>query len=241
VAILRPNGFDPRRRYPLIDAAYGGPHKNVVTMDARTYLRAQWVADVVDAIVIAVDAHGTMWRGRAWERELRDRLGDVPLEGHIAVIGALAETYPEVDATRVGIYGTSFGGYLAALAVLRRPDVFKVGAAASPAVDWAEYDSCYSERYLGMPPNPAYENASLLTWAARPPSAASPARPLLVLHGTVDDNVYFANSLKLANTMGKAGRPLEFVPLVGVPHMTEMHDITGPVGIRMATFLRAHL
>ncbi|WP_394822168.1 DPP IV N-terminal domain-containing protein [Pendulispora albinea] len=241
VAIVRPRNYDPKRRYPLIDAVYGGPHSNVVVADGLAYLRAQWIADVADAIVVAVDAHGTMWRGRTWERKLRERLGEVPLEGHVAAIGALAKAHPEIDATRVGIYGWSFGGYLTSMAILRRPDVFKVGVAGAPTVDQADYDTCYTERYLGIPPSPAYDNASLLTWAARPPTAALPARPFLLVHGTADDNVYFSNSLKLADTMGKSGRPLEFIPLVGVTHMLYAPDIAGPAWTRMANFLRDHL
>ncbi|HWL85173.1 MAG TPA: DPP IV N-terminal domain-containing protein [Polyangiaceae bacterium] len=241
VAIVRPHGFDPKQRYPLIDAVYGGPHVNVVTSDGLSYLRAQWIADVADAIVVAIDVQGTMWRGRAWERKLRDRLGDTPLDGHVAAIGALAKAYPEIDATRVGVYGWSFGGYLTSLAVLRRPDVFKVGVAGAPTVDLTDYDTCYTERYLGVPPNPAYESASVLTWAARPPSEAMPARPFLLVHGTADDNVYFSNSLKLAATMGRVGRPVEFVPIVGVTHMLYAPEIAGPVWTRMANFLRDHL
>ncbi|WP_394832213.1 S9 family peptidase [Pendulispora rubella] len=241
VALIRPRNFDPSKRYPLIDAVYGGPHSNVVTSDALAYLRSQWMADVTDAIVVAVDVHGTMWRGRAWERKLRERLGEVPLEGHVAAIAALAKKYPEIDANRVGIYGWSFGGYLTSLAILRRPDVFKVGVAGAPTVDQADYDTCYTERYLGIPPSPAYENASLLTWAAKPPTEASPARPFLLVHGTADDNVYFSNSLKLADTMGKSGRPVEFVPLVGVTHMLYAPDVAGPAWTRMAHFLRDHL
>jgi len=240
-AIIRPRNFDPSKRYPLIDAVYGGPHSNVVTSDALAYLRSQWIADVTNAIVVAVDVHGTMWRGREWERKLRGRLGEVPLEGHVAAIAALAKAYPEIDANRVGIYGWSFGGYLTSLAILRRPDVFKVGVAGAPTVDQADYDTCYTERYLGIPPSPAYENASLLTWAARPATEALPARPFLLVHGTADDNVYFSNSLKLADTMGKSGRPVEFVPLVGVTHMLYSPEVAGPAWTRMANFLRDHL
>src|SRR5208282_323786 len=100
----------------------------------------------------------------------------------------------QLDSQRVGIDGWSFGGYLAALAVLRRPDVFKAAVAGAPVVDWHDYDTHYTERYLGVPPaaEPAYQEASLLTYAAQL------RRPLLILHGTADDNVYFRHSLRLA-------------------------------------------
>jgi dipeptidyl-peptidase-4 len=144
-----------------------------------------------------------------------------------------------MDTSRVGIYGWSFGGYLSALALLARPDVFKVAVAGAPVVDWRDYDTAYTERYLGLPePNAAaYDEASLLTHAAKP----SQARPLLVIHGTADDNVYFTHSLKLANAMERAGRPFELMPLVGITHLPYEPEMAEKLWTRVAEFLRAHL
>ena len=120
-----------------------------------------------------------------------------------------------MDLGRVGIYGWSFGGYLAALAVHRRPDVFAVGVAGAPVVDWRDYDTCYTERYLGLPDDnrAGYDESSLVTYAP------GLARPLLLIHGTTDDNVYFLHSLKLADALFRAGRDFELLPLQGFTHM----------------------
>ncbi|WXA80141.1 DPP IV N-terminal domain-containing protein [Pendulispora rubella] len=239
-AIVRPRSFDPRRRYPLLDYAWGQPGYNSVTMDSAFYLRTQWIADSVDAIVVVVDVHGSMWRGRRWERRVRDRLADVLLEGHVAAIESVTRAYPEIDESRVGIYGSSIGGYLSVLAILRRPDLFKVAVAVRPLVDWADHDGTFVERYLGLPPNAAYENASLFTWLARAPSVGAAARPFLLMHGTDDSDTHFTSSLKLANAMSKAGRSLEFVPVVGNTFITSELGTRTHMWTRIATFLRDH-
>jgi dipeptidyl-peptidase 4 len=238
VSIVRPHGFVSGKKYPIIDAAYGGPGYNVVVADAFAYLRAQWIADETGAIVVGIDARGTMWRGRGWERTLAGKLGDVPLQGHADAILAIAARYPEVDAGRAGIYGWSFGGYLAAFAILNRPDVFKVAVAVAPPADWRDYDTCYTERYLGLPDDneAAYRKASLLSV-----DPAKPARPLLIVHGTADDNVYFANSIKLVDALEKAGRPFEFMPVASATHQIAQPELAEVVWRRIAEFLRAQL
>ena len=241
VAIVRPRSFDPKRKYPIIDAAYGGPGVTVAPADAFVFLRAQWMADAVDAVVVSIDARGTPHRGRAWERAIAGKLGTIPLEGHVAALQALGPRYPEMDLDRVGIYGWSFGGYLSALAVLARPDVFKVAVAGAPPADWRDYDTCYTERYLGLPSTnaAAYDEASLLERAKG--NGSAPHRPLLVVHGTADDNVYFAHSLKLADALERAGRPFELMPLAGVTHMLTEPQITEAAWLRASSVLRAAL
>src|SRR5205823_8222302 len=140
-----------------------------------------------------IDNRGTPNRGRDWERALYKKFGSVPLEDQVAALQALGKKFPEMDLQRVGIYGWLFGGYLSALAVLKRPDVFKAAVAGAPVTDWEDYDTHYTERYLGLLPQSkkAYEEASLL------PLASKLERPLLLVHGTADDNVYFRHSLRL--------------------------------------------
>src|SRR5262249_27652902 len=103
-------------------------------------------------------------RGPAWEKPIYQKFGSIPLEDQVAGLKALGQKFPEMDLDRVGIYGWSFGGYMAALAVLKRPDVYKAGIAGAPVTDWLDYDTHYTERYLGLPgkDNPAYDQASLL-------------------------------------------------------------------------------
>jgi dipeptidyl-peptidase-4 len=254
VAIVRPRDYRPGAKYPVIDAAYAGPHHLVVQRSALTFVRAQWIADMTSAIVVAIDARGTPGRGRDWERAIAKELGRVPLDGHVAALRALGETYPEMDLGRVGVYGWSFGGYFAALAVLARPDVYRVGVAGAPPADWRDYDTAYTERYLGLPEeNPdAYDAASLLTYArgsavgpasGRPPEASGrdQTEPLCIFHGTADDNVWFRNSLKLADALQRAHRPFELVPLGGTTHMLLDADLSEAVWLRTAEVLRRAL
>ena len=115
------------------------------------WLLDQWLADQ-GFIVVAIDNRGTPGRGRDWERAIYQKFGRVPLEDQVAGLKALGAKYPAMDLDRVGIDGWSFGGYMAALAVMRRPDVFKAGVAGAPVTDWHDYDTHYTERYLGVPP-----------------------------------------------------------------------------------------
>jgi dipeptidyl-peptidase-4 len=239
VAIVRPTRFDPKRRYPILDAAYGGPGVRVVEKNAKAFLRAQWMADAVDAIVVSVDARGTPYRDAAWEHAILGKFGSIPLQGHAETIRQLAASHPEMDVARVGIFGWSFGGYLSALAVLAAPDLFKVGVAGAPPCDWRDYDTAYTERYLGLPEvdRESYKSASLLTHAA----TSSPHRPLLVIHGTADDNVYFLNSLKLVDALARAHRPFELLPALGMTHMISDPGESELVWSRVAEFLRTNL
>jgi dipeptidyl-peptidase 4 len=241
VALVRPRGYVQGAKYPLIDSAYAGPAAVTVALDARAMQFEQWLADSTGAIVVSLDAKGTPGRGRDWERANLNKLGDVPLDGHVQTLQALAAAHPEIDASRIGVYGWSFGGYFAALAVLKRPDVFSVGFAIAPGnADWRDYDTAYTERYLGLPDeNPAaYEAASLLNAAAAPkvPGAKDPT--LVIAHGTADDNVYFFNSLKLADAMVKAGRPFTLLPFVGQTHQFASKDALEAVWRKAAETLR---
>jgi dipeptidyl-peptidase-4 len=240
VAIVRPHGFRADRRYPVIDAAYGGPGVTVVERSALAFVRAQWMADATRAVVVAIDARGTPRRGHEWERSLHEKLGRVPLEGHVAALAALGARYGELDLSRVGVYGWSFGGYFAALAVLTRPDVYKAAVAGAPPADWRDYDTAYAERYLGLPADDAdaYDEASLLTHARKPAGPPGGARPLLVVHGTADDNVWFLNGIKLADALERGGRPFGFLPLAGVTHMPLDPDLNEALWLCAARVLR---
>jgi len=124
---------------------------------------------------------------------------------------ALGKIVPEMDMARVGVEGWSFGGYFTAMATIRRPDVFKAGAAGAPVVDFADYDTAYTERYLGTPQqDPAgYKASNVLTYAA------NLSRPLLIMHGLTDDNVYFENTVKLTQALINAGKPYQLLLLPG--------------------------
>ncbi|MEO7111788.1 MAG: DPP IV N-terminal domain-containing protein [Polyangiaceae bacterium] len=245
VAVIRPRNYVAGSRIPLIDAAYGGPGYNVVIDDLNQYVRAQWIADVTGAMVVSIDARGTPGRGRDWERALMNHMGDVPLEGHVEAIEALEKQFPEIDPARVGIYGWSFGGYLSAYAALKRPDIYRVAVIGAPPADWRDYDTCYTERYLGTPQEnkAAYDQASLLTLATIPAQSSTGGSPaaMFIVQGTADDNVYFLNSLKLTSALATGNRPYAFVPIPGVTHQLFTPDTSGPIWVQIASFLRDHL
>jgi dipeptidyl-peptidase-4 len=217
-AVVRPRAFQKGKRYPVVVSVYGGPSALTVRADERAYLMAQWMADH-GVVVVSIDNRGTPRRDRAWSRAIKGDFGQVPLDDQVAALKALGARLPELDLSRVGIYGWSYGGFMSALAVMRRPDVFKVAVAGAPVVDWRDYDTHYTERYLDLPQaNPkGYEASNLLTYAAKLD------RPLLLIHGTTDDNVYFFHSLKLAAALFRAGRRFEFLPL------TVTHQVPDPV------------
>ena len=212
-AIVRPRDFDTTRKYPVVLHVYGGPTSQTVLADDSKYLIDQWIADR-GFVVVAIDGRGTPGRDRAWARAVRGDLISLPLEDQATALGLLGERYTELDLERVGVYGWSFGGYFTAMALARRPDRFHVGVAGAPVVDWRDYDTHYTERYMGLPAeNPeGYARANVLTWAAQL------ERPLLVVHGTADDNVYLVHSLRLADALLRARRPFELLPLPGMTH-----------------------
>lgn len=234
--VVRPRDFVGGRKYPVVVDVYGGPHALVVQATQASRLLAQWLADQ-GFVVVSVDNRGTPRRGRDWERAIAQRFGEVPLEDQVAGLRALGARYPELDLARVGIVGWSFGGYASALAVLRRPDIFRAGVAGAPVTDWLDYDTHYTERYLGVPGagDRVYPTNSLIDDAARL------ERPLLLIHGTGDDNVFFRHSLKLADALFRAGRPFEILPLPGLTHMVPDPVVMERQWVRTAGFFREHL
>ena len=235
--VIRPRGFAAGQRYPVIVHVYGGPTAQMVQADLGRQLLDQWLADQ-GFIVVAADGRGTPGRGRDWERAMRGRFADVPLMDQVEALQGLGERCPEMDLARVGIHGWSFGGYVAALAVLRRPDVFHAAVAGAPVTDWLDYDTHYTERYLGVPgstADPVYRANSLLADAARL------RVPLLLVHGTADDNVFFRHSLKLADALFRAGRSFEVLPLAGFTHLVPEPEVTERLWRRRAAFFRQHL
>ncbi|GAB4196101.1 MAG: S9 family peptidase [Sandaracinaceae bacterium] len=242
-AIVRPRDFDATRRYPVIVYVYGGPGHRQVTVERDRWLLPQWFADH-GFVVVSFDGRGTPGRGRDWERAIREDFISVPLADQVAALQATGARHPELDLARVGIYGWSFGGYFSAMAVLRRPDVFHAGIAGAPVSEWRDYDTHYTERYLGLPEadgvEGAYHRSSVLTFAARE-VGDEPMRPLLIVHGTADDNVYFSHAIKMADAMFRAGRPFELLPLAGLTHMVPDPLVSRRLQNRIIDFFQRHL
>lgn len=235
-AVLRPTDFDPHKTYPVILSVYAGPHVTVVNSNQWSYALNQWFADQ-GFIVVMLDGRGTPRRGTEWERAIKNDLGTIPLEDQVAGLQALGVKHPEMDMKRVGVYGWSFGGYFSAMAAMRRPDVFAAACAGAPVCDWRDYDTCYTERYLGDPNTnaAAYDKSSVLTYCK------DLRIPLLVIHGTADDNVYFMHSLKMTDALFKAGKPYEFLVLPGFTHMVADPVVTRSLYTRVAEFFLSKL
>jgi dipeptidyl-peptidase-4 len=199
---------------------YGGPHHQRVVRHRGAYLTSQWFADQGFAVLV-VDGRGTPGRGSAWDRAIRGDLALV-LDDQVDALRAATELRPrELDLERVAIRGWSFGGYLAALAVLRRPDVFGAAVAGAPVTDWSLYDTHYTERYLGLPQEQpeAYLRSSIVD------DAPKLVRPLMLVHGMADDNVVVAHTLRLSAALFEAGRRHELVLLSDVTHMAGARSV----------------
>jgi dipeptidyl-peptidase-4 len=196
------------------------------------FLTSQWFADNGFAVLVA-DGRGTGGRGPAWDRSVH-RDFTVTLEDQIDALHEAAERFAFLDLSRVAIRGWSFGGYLAAMAVLRRPDVFHAAIAGAPVTDWRLYDTFYTERYLGMPDDDpdVYRRNSLRDDASRL------ERPLMLIHGLADDNVVVANTLTLSAALFEAGRRHELILLPNLTHLSRSEAATENLLRLQLDFLR---
>jgi dipeptidyl-peptidase 4 len=240
-AVLLPDGY-PRDGAPLpvLMDPYGGPHGQRVVDAHNAYLTSQWFADQGFAVVVA-DGRGTPGRSPAWEKAVAHDLAGVTLDDQVAALHALAERFP-LDLGRVAIRGWSYGGYLAALAVLRRPDVFHAAVSGAPVTDLRLYDTHYMERYLGHPDErPEVYDANSLVTAEGLVGAVEPARPLMIVHGFADDNVVVAHTLRLSSALLAAGRPHEVLPLTGVTHMATQEEVAENLLLLQVAFLKRSL
>ena len=238
-ALLLPAGRSPNDggpQLPVLLDPYGGPHAQRVVQSTTAMCTSQWFADQGFAVIVA-DGAGTPGRGSAWEREVFGDLAGPVLDDQVSALQDVAASTGVCDLTRVGIRGWSFGGYLAALAVIRRPDVFHAAVAGAPVTEWRLYDTHYTERYLGNPADDVapYERTSLVK------EASELSRPLLLVHGLADDNVVAAHTLQLSSALLAAGRPHEVLPLSGVSHMTPQEVVAENLLLLQLEFLRRHL
>jgi dipeptidyl-peptidase-4 len=240
-AVLLPTGYqDADGPLPVLMDPYGGPHGQRVVAAHNPHLTSQWFADQGFAVIVA-DGRGTPGRSPAWEKAVAGDFAGATLDDQADALRALAGSYP-LDLSRVGVRGWSYGGYLAALAVLRRPDVFHAAVAGAPVTDWRLYDTHYTERYLGDPSqSPDVYAANSLVDGGELSGAADPARPLLIIHGLADDNVVAAHTLRLSSALLAAGRPHEVLPLSGVTHMTPQEQIAENLLLLQIAFLKRSL
>ena len=202
--LLKPAGFDPAKKYPVVVYVYGGPHSQVV----RDAWGATTLLDLFLAsrgfLVWSLDNRGSFGRGHAWESAVFHDMGRCELADQLAGLRYL-KGLPFVDSARIGIWGWSYGGYLTLYSMTRAPDMWKCGIAGAPVTHWKFYDTIYTERYMGTPQeNPAgYESSAPLA------KAGDVAAPLLLIHGGSDDNVHFQNTAAFIDALVRAGKPYE--------------------------------
>ncbi len=211
--IFRPAGYDPKRRYPVIDNVYTGPTTTQVPVEwSESVLAGGNSVAQIGAIVVMIDGRGTSRRGQAFRLPAYQNLGEVGLDDHIAMIKQMAAKHPEMDATRVGVYGGSAGGYDAARFVLRRPEFFKVAVASSGNHDLRLDKAWWPEVSMGLADEATWERNSNMS------VAGNLQGKLLLVHGDIDDNVPVTESLRLAQALIKAGRDVDLVILPNTTH-----------------------
>ena len=197
-----PSNFDPGRKYPVLVPVYGGPASGSNTASERFTLPSPMTE--YGFLVLNLDSRATPGFGKRTLDSLYLKLGQVEMDDMAEGVKALWRR-PYVDRTRVGIYGTSYGGYSAVMEVLRHPDVFAAAAASSPPTDWRNYDTVYTERYMWIPDEnkEGYDAGSAMTYADKLRGR------LLLYYGTADNNVHPSNSLQLIRALQQAGRSFD--------------------------------
>jgi dipeptidyl-peptidase 4 len=206
-----PPGFDPSKRYPVIQYVYGGPGVQVVTRSWGSNVDQFHAAR--GFIVFRMDNRGTPNRGRNFERALHMKLGTIEVEDQLAGLAFLrAQAF--VDPDRIGVWGWSYGGYMALRMAVGAPTAWNAYVAGAPVTDWGLYDTHYTERFMGTPQanREAYEASSVL------PGLGQVQRPLLILHGMADDNVTFDNATMAFDRLQAASIPFEAMVYPGQRH-----------------------
>lgn len=202
--IMKPPGFDPSRKYPVLFYVYGEPWDQTVQ---DSYEGRGWLWHVMltqqGYVVASIDNRGTPGpRGRAWRKAVYQRLGEVRVHDQSAAARVILRR-PGLDSTRVGVWGWSGGGSSTLLLMFRAPELYQVGMAVAPVADVRNYDTIYQERYVGLPAtdSAAYRDASAIHFVE------GLKGNLLVVHGTGDDNVHYQGTEQLVNALVAAGKP----------------------------------
>lgn len=217
--LFKPRGFDPGRRYPAILDVYGGPGVQRV-VDGWTGSSFTQILTRAGYVVFQLDNRGSGFRGTAFQAPLLGQMGVVEVADQVRGARWLA-AQPYVDPARMGVWGWSYGGYLALMLMFKEPDVFRAGVSGAPVTDWTLYDTHYTERYLDRPQDNAagYAASSVL------PYVKDLKGRLLVMHGMADDNVLFLHSTKLLRRLQDLGLPFEVMVYPGAKHgLTRTRD-----------------
>jgi len=216
--IIKPANFDTAKKYPVIMYVYGGSGNNTVLnrWGGANFMWQNMMAQK-GYIIVSVDNRGTELRGEKFLKCIYKQLGNLELQDQTAAAKYLA-TLRYVDASRIGIQGWSFGGYMSSLAITKQPEIFKAAVAIAPVTNWRYYDNIYTERFLQRP----QENASGYDENSPINFVAGLKGKYLLIHGTADDNVHFQNSIEMINALQKANKQFELMI-----YPDKSHSITG--------------
>ena len=234
--LTKPPDFNPAKKYPVVVYVYGGPHVQMVKDEWSSDRLLDWIFAQEGFLVWTLDNHGSWGRGHKWESVIFEHMGRRELEDQLTGIDYL-KSLPYVDASRIGIRGWSYGGFMTLYSLTHAPDVFKCGAAGGPVTDWKFYDSIYTERYMRTPvENPeGYRDSS-------PLEAADNLRAkVLLIHGADDDNVHMQNTMNFINALVDDGKPFELYIQPGQKHGFAGLAVTDYLNRRLLDFFRRNL
>ncbi|MDE6857278.1 MAG: S9 family peptidase [Alistipes sp.] len=233
--VVYPRGFDPAKRYPVLLTQYSGPG----SQEVADRWRYDWCDALTEAgfIVAATDGRGTGFRGESFKKQTYGDLGHLETEDQISFARHWA-AQPFVDEERIGIYGWSYGGFMALSCALKGDGLFRMAIAVAPVTSWRFYDSIYTETYNGLPSENAagYDDNSPLDFADR----LSPRTRLLMVHGTADDNVHFQNSMEMARRLNACGAQYDMMVYPDQNHSMMPSD-TGNVRRKMLAYVLENL
>jgi dipeptidyl-peptidase-4 len=233
--IKKPGDFDAGKRYAVIVSVYGGPQGQRVTNEWSAGFEEVLVNN--GFIVFSLDNRGTGFRGVQFDAPLYRHMGQIEVVDQIVGVDYL-KSLDYVDADRIGVFGWSYGGYMALMCMLKAPEAFAAGVSGAPVTDWALYDTHYTERYLGTP----QDNADGYAASSVFPYVENLAGPLLVIHGMADDNVLFSNSTKLFKALQDQQREFDMMTYPGGKHALLRVPTSGKHGLsQILRFFERHL
>lgn len=236
-AIYRPGPEAGPGPWPVVVSVYGGPHAQRVTngWDMTVDMRAQYLRSL-GYLVFKLDNRGSARRGLAFEGAIARDLGNLEVQDQVDGVNWLV-AQGLADPKRVGIYGWSYGGYMAAMALVRAPETFKAAVAGAMVSSWDGYDTHYTERYMGTPANnpEGYRNSSVMT------HVEALQGHLMIVHGLIDENVHFRHSARLIDALVKARKPYEVQLFPGERHMPRAEADRVYMEERMRDFFDTHL
>ena len=232
--MIKPPDFTPAKKYPVLISVYGGPQAQQArnAWGGATFLWNEMMAEK-GYIIFTLDNRGSYNRGHAFETPIYHHFGRVELEDQLKGVEYL-KSLPYVDGSRIGIWGWSYGGYMTLYSMTHAQGVFKAGVSVAPVSDWRLYDTIYTERYMGRPQdNPeGYRESSPVN------AAASLSGKLMMVHGTGDDNVHFANTSEMINKLIDANRyPANLMVFPGRGHPISDHNARVQLFERITRFL----